>query len=114
MRRRGELVALCGMKRILQFRQIVQPVFRFDPLWRPFLSPSHHLIIAFVNPLFVRLQRKGMLDFVYRVSGNNTWERDRRLCQSLALGRELIEESLTLSMLDIERVKRELSAKKVD
>jgi hypothetical protein len=45
-----------------------------DALWRPFLSPAHHLIIAFVNPLFVRLQRKGGVDVVFRTSGNNTWE----------------------------------------
>jgi hypothetical protein len=45
-----------------------------DELWRPFLSPAHHLIIAFVNPLFVRLQRKGGVDVVFRTSGNNSWE----------------------------------------
>ncbi len=45
-----------------------------DTLWRPFLSPAHHLIIAFVNPLFVRLQRKAGVDVVFRTSGNNSWE----------------------------------------
>jgi hypothetical protein len=45
-----------------------------DALWRPFLSPAHHLIIAFVNPLFVRLQRKSGVDVVFRTSGNNSWE----------------------------------------
>jgi hypothetical protein len=45
-----------------------------DELWRPFLSPAHHLIIAFVNPLFVRLQRKSGGDVVFRTSGNNSWE----------------------------------------
>jgi hypothetical protein len=45
-----------------------------DALWRPFLSPAHHLIIAFVNPLFVRLQRKAGVDVVFRTSGDNSWE----------------------------------------
>lgn len=45
-----------------------------DELWSPFLSPAHHLIIAFVNPLFVRLQRKAGVDVVFRTSGNNSWE----------------------------------------
>ena len=44
-----------------------------DALWSPFLSPAHHLIIAFVNPLFVRLQRKGGTDILYRAGGNNSW-----------------------------------------
>jgi hypothetical protein len=45
-----------------------------DTLWGPFLSPAHHLIIAFVNPLYVRLQRKSGVDVVFRTSGNNSWE----------------------------------------
>jgi hypothetical protein len=45
-----------------------------DALWRPFLSPARHLIIAFVNPLFVRLQRKAGVDVVFRTSGDNSWE----------------------------------------
>lgn len=45
-----------------------------DALWRPFLSPTHHLIIAFGNPLFVRLQRPGNPDIVYRTRGNMTWD----------------------------------------
>jgi hypothetical protein len=45
-----------------------------DALWSPFLNSRRHLILAFVNPLFVRLQRKGAPDIVYRTSGNHTWE----------------------------------------
>lgn len=45
-----------------------------DALWSPFRSSSHHLIIAFINPLFVRLQRNGSPDIIYRTRGNNSWE----------------------------------------
>ncbi len=44
-----------------------------DAIWSPFLSSGHHLIIAFINPLFVRLQRKGSPDILYRTGGNNSW-----------------------------------------
>jgi len=45
-----------------------------DALWRPFLSSSRHLIVAFANPLFVRFQRDGAPDVVYHKIGNNSWE----------------------------------------
>jgi len=45
-----------------------------DALWRPFLSSSHHLIVAFINPLFVRLERQGVPDIIYRTGGNNSWD----------------------------------------
>ena len=45
-----------------------------DAIWSPFLSAvHHHLIIAFINPLFVRLERKGSPDIIYRTRGNNSW-----------------------------------------
>jgi len=44
-----------------------------DALWNPFLSSARPLLIAFINPLFVRLQRKDLPDIVYRTSRNNTW-----------------------------------------
>jgi hypothetical protein len=45
-----------------------------DALWSPFLSAGrHHLIIAFINPLFVRLERKRGPDIIYRTRGNNSW-----------------------------------------
>jgi hypothetical protein len=56
---------------------VVNPATRstpeLDALWSPFLSPAHHLIIGFVNPLFVRLQRKEGTDILYRAGGNNSW-----------------------------------------
>jgi hypothetical protein len=45
-----------------------------DALWRPFLSPAHHLIIAFSNPIFVGLQRKGSPDIVFRRRGTSGWD----------------------------------------
>jgi hypothetical protein len=45
-----------------------------DALWSPFLSSAHHMIIAFSNPLFVGLQRKGSPDIVYRTRGTTGWE----------------------------------------
>lgn len=45
-----------------------------DALWNPFLSSTHHMIIAFSNPLFVGLQRKGGPDIVYRTRGTAGWE----------------------------------------
>jgi hypothetical protein len=45
-----------------------------EALWSPFLTSGRHLIIAFVNPLFVRLQRNGGPDIVYRTSGNHSWD----------------------------------------
>jgi hypothetical protein len=44
-----------------------------EALWSPFISSRHHLIIAFLNPLFVRLQRNGSPDILYRTGGNNSW-----------------------------------------
>ena len=45
-----------------------------DALWSPFLLSTHHMIIAFSNPLFVGLQRKGSPDIVYRTRGTTGWE----------------------------------------
>jgi hypothetical protein len=44
-----------------------------EALWSPLISSGHHLIIAFLNPLFVRLQRNGSPDILYRTGGNNSW-----------------------------------------
>ena len=44
-----------------------------EALWTPLISSGHHLIIAFLNPLFVRLQRNGSPDILYRTGGNNSW-----------------------------------------
>jgi hypothetical protein len=45
-----------------------------DALWNPFLYSAHHLIIAFSNPLFIRFQRSGNPDLVYRTRGMNGWD----------------------------------------
>ncbi len=45
-----------------------------EELWRPFLSSSHHLIVGFNNPLFVRLQRDHSPDIVYHMKGRNSWD----------------------------------------
>jgi hypothetical protein len=44
-----------------------------ETLWRPFLGSSHHLVMAFSNPLFVRFQRYGNPDVVYRQRGMQGW-----------------------------------------
>ncbi len=61
-------------KTLAATRTVTGSTPELDTLWRPFLSPAHHLIIAFVNPLFVRLQRKAGVDVVFRTSGDNSWE----------------------------------------
>lgn len=45
-----------------------------DALWSPFLSSAHHLIIAYSDPLFVRFERDGSPDVVYRRRNINGWD----------------------------------------
>jgi hypothetical protein len=45
-----------------------------DALWSPFLSSAQHLIIAFSNPLFIRFQRSGSPDIVYRRRDSTGWD----------------------------------------
>jgi hypothetical protein len=45
-----------------------------DALWGPFLSSTHRLIIAFSDPVFVRFQRSGAADVLYRTRNTNGWE----------------------------------------
>lgn len=45
-----------------------------EALWRPIVSSRNHLVIAFWNPVFVRFQRSGSPDVLYRTSGINDWE----------------------------------------
>jgi hypothetical protein len=45
-----------------------------EALWSPFIYSSHHLIIAFSDPVFVRFQRRGTPDIFYRRRGVTDWE----------------------------------------
>jgi hypothetical protein len=45
-----------------------------DALWGPFLSSTHRLIIAFSDPVFVRFQRDGAADVLYRTRNTNGWD----------------------------------------
>jgi hypothetical protein len=60
-----------------------------DALWSPLLSSSHHLIIGFANPLFVRFQRNGSPDVVYHKIGNNSWDEALHSPEFFALSRSL-------------------------
>jgi hypothetical protein len=74
------VLGLVSMKALSRPGQmpLVNPEFgestaELEALWRPFIASRHHLIIAFLNPLFVRLQRDGSPDILYRTGGNNSW-----------------------------------------
>ena len=45
-----------------------------DALWSPFLSSSHHLIIVYSDPVFVRFERDGSPDIVYRRRNIAGWD----------------------------------------
>jgi hypothetical protein len=45
-----------------------------DALWGPFLSSTHRLIIAFSDPVFVRFQRSGGADVLYRTRNTDRWD----------------------------------------
>jgi hypothetical protein len=45
-----------------------------DALWSPFLSSAHHLIIVYSDPVFVRFERKGSPDIVYRRRNVSGWD----------------------------------------
>lgn len=45
-----------------------------DALWSPFLSSSHHLIIVYSDPVFVRFERDGSPDIVYRSRNIAGWD----------------------------------------
>jgi hypothetical protein len=45
-----------------------------DAFWNPLVASTHHLIIAFSNPLFVRFLRNGNPDVVYRERGMTGWD----------------------------------------
>ena len=68
---------------------IAESTPELDALWSPFLSSSHHLIIAFANPLFVRFQRSGSPDIVYHKIGNNSWDEALRSSEFSILSRSL-------------------------
>ena len=62
-----------GTSRSLVIPASAESTPEVDALWSPFLSSGRSLIIGFINPLFVRLQRKDLPDIVYRTSRNNSW-----------------------------------------
>ena len=68
---------------------ITQSTTELDALWTPFLSATHHLIIAFANPLFVRFQRSQSPDIVYHKIGNNSWNEALASPEFSALSRSL-------------------------
>lgn len=45
-----------------------------DALWSPFLSSSHHLIIVYSDPVFVRFERDKSPDIVYRRRNMARWD----------------------------------------
>ena len=66
--------ALVGKSRMSTRGSKIPPASpELDALWSPFLFSAHHLIIAFSNPLFIRFQRPGSPDVVYRKKGMTDW-----------------------------------------
>jgi hypothetical protein len=45
-----------------------------ETLWGHFISSPNHVVIAFWNPLFMRLQRNGKPDVLYRRSETEGWD----------------------------------------
>jgi hypothetical protein len=45
-----------------------------ESLWAPFISSRNHVIIAFWNPIFARLQRPGEPDVLFRRNGVEGWD----------------------------------------
>ena len=45
-----------------------------EALWSPFLSSARHLISAYSDPVFVRFEREGSPDIVYRRGNVARWE----------------------------------------
>jgi len=74
-----------------------------NELWSPFLYSSHHLIIAFSNPLFVRLQESGYRDIIYHTMGVNNWEDAKRSPELSALSRALGNPKATPTFNMVER-----------
>ena len=72
-------------------------------LWNPFLHSNHHLIVAFPNPLFVRLQQEGFRDIVFHARGVNTWNEAAASREFAVLSRSLGDPKITPTFNLVER-----------
>lgn len=68
---------------------IGEPAAPLAELWRPFLFSKNHLLIAFSNPFFVRLQDGGYRDVIYHTMGVNSWDDAKGSAELSALQRAL-------------------------
>lgn len=74
-----------------------------NALWSPFLLPRHHLIVAFSNPLFIRFQKSGSPDIVYRRRQTSTWDEAIASPEFSVLSRSLGNPSAKPSFNFVER-----------
>jgi hypothetical protein len=72
-------VSAWSVIRVSRASATVHAVPRLTPeltaLWRPFIASDHHLLIAFSDPVFVRFQREGSPDVLYRQAVNEGWDK---------------------------------------
>jgi hypothetical protein len=74
-----------------------------DEIWSPFLSSSHHLMLAFSNPFFVRLQESGYRDIIYHTMGVNSWDDAKSSPELPVLSRALGNPKATATFNMVER-----------
>lgn len=74
-----------------------------DELWSPFLYSSHHLILGFSNPFFVRLQESGYRDIIYHTMGVNSWADATSSAELPALSRAMGNPKVTPTYNMVER-----------
>lgn len=72
-------------------------------LWRPFLSPGHHVLLGFSNPFFVRLQESGYRDIIYHTMNVNSWEDAKASPELSVLSRALGNPKVTPTFNMVER-----------
>lgn len=67
----------------------VEPAPELAELWAPFLKSKNHLILAFSNPFFVRLQEGGYRDVIYHAMNINSWDEAKSSAELSVLRRAL-------------------------
>ncbi|MCU1257872.1 MAG: hypothetical protein JWO80_757 [Bryobacterales bacterium] len=68
-------------------RAISESSPELEALWNPIISSRNHVVIAFWNPVFVRFQRHGSPDVLFRTDGIKDWEDEVRTPEFAGLKR---------------------------